>query len=312
MSEDLGSLAVFVAVVEAQGFRAAGERLGVSGSAVSQTVRRLEARLGVTLLQRSTRSIRMTEAGERLYATMRPLLEEMRSAVVAVGELAEVPRGTVRLSVSGGATSFLRGAALEGFVRSHPDITLDIVINDNDSDIVAEGYDAGIRLGEVIDNDMIAVPVSGMERVAVVATPGYFRTHPPPQHPRDVVRHACINWRASADAAPYRWEFTENGQDFSVAVDARVITTDGSLMLDMALAGVGLTMVMAERAKPYVERGELVVVLEEYCPPFPGYYLYYPQRQHASAALRTLIEYLRGRATLRGESRPTRKRPRGR
>ena len=293
MADNLDGMAVFVAVAEARGFRAAGERLGVSGSAVSQALRRLEERLGVTLVQRTTRSVRLTEAGERLYAAARPALDELRAAVAAVGELGSEPRGTLRLHVAGAAESFLSGPLLAGFLAEHRHVRLDLVVSDEPLDIVAEGYDAGIRLGEVIDRDMIAVPVSGDLRLVVVGTPSYFARHPKPKHPRDLAEHDCINWHPTAEAPPYRWEFTENGRDFSVAVPARVLTTDPELNLRLARAGAGLTLASEDRVRDAVARGELVAVLEKFSTPFPGFYLYYPQRRHASPALRALVDYLR-------------------
>jgi DNA-binding transcriptional LysR family regulator len=158
---------------------------------------------------------------------------------------------------------------------------------------VAAGYDAGIRLGEVIEQDMIAVPASGPQRMVVVGSPAYFARHPRPEHPRDLGKHACIKWRTGPDAPPYRWEFTEpGGADFSVAVPGRVIANDFSLMMRLVTAGLGLTIGMGDGVQPYLDRGEVVAVLEEYCPPFAGYYLYYPQRRQASPALRALIDYL--------------------
>ena len=209
MSNELDGMAVFVAVAEAKGFRAAGDRLGVSGSAVSQALRRLEERLGVPLVQRTTRSVRLTEAGERLYAAVRPVLEELRAAVSAVSELGNEPRGTLRLQVSTAADTVLSGAVLAGFLALHPHVRLDVWVSDAPTDIVAAGYDAGIQLGEVIARDMIAVPVTGNIRLVVVGAADYFARHPRPRHPRDLAEHQCINWHATAEAPPYRWEFTE-------------------------------------------------------------------------------------------------------
>jgi DNA-binding transcriptional LysR family regulator len=292
MIDDLDGMGVFAAVAEAKGFRAAGKRLGVSGSAVSQALRRLEERLGVTLVRRTTRSVHLTEAGERLYAAIRPALDEVRAAVLAVGELADRPRGTIRLSVSGSAESFLRGPTLDGFMGEYPEVKLDIIAGGEPTDIVAGGYDAGVRLGEMIDQDMIAVSASGQQRMVVVGAPAYLARHPEPAHPRDLAAHTCINWHGGLEAAPYRWEFTDAGHDFSVAVDARVLTNDIPLIVRLARAGVGLTMVMEELVRSHVDRGDLVPVLEAYSTPFPGFYLYYPQRRHTSPALRALIDYL--------------------
>lgn len=295
MSDDLEGLTTFVAVADAKGFRAAAQRLGVTGSAVSQTIRRLEARVGVPLVQRTTRSVRLTEAGERLYAAVRPALEDVRTAVGTVGELSPEPRGVVRLLVTPVAESFLSGALLAQFLAAHPQVQLDVVLSDGPGDIVADGYDAGVRLGEVIDKDMIAVPVSGDLRLVVVGAPSYFATHPMPLHPRDLAEHACINWHASADAPPYRWEFTEpaTGRDFSVAVPSRVLTTDPALNVRLAIAGAGLTLADESRSREPLAKGELVAVLEAFSTPFPGFYLYFPQRRHASPALRAFVKYLR-------------------
>jgi DNA-binding transcriptional LysR family regulator len=292
---DLSGMEMFVAVAEAKGFRAAGERLGVSGAAVSQGIRRLEERLGVVLVQRTTRSVHLTAAGEQLYAAARPALAELDAAVAAVGELSAEPRGVVRLLMTPVAESFLSGALLAGFLEAHSQVRLDIVLSDEPLDIVAEGYDAGIRLGEVIDKDMIAVPVSGDLRLVVVGAPSYFARHPTPTHPRDLAEHACINWHPTAAAPPYRWEFTDpaDGRDFSVAVPARVLTTDPALNVRLAIAGAGLTLADESRSREPLARGELVAVLEEFSTPFPGFYLYYPQRRHASPALRALVDYLR-------------------
>ena len=297
MNEDLNAMAVFAAVTEARGFRAAGERLGVSASAVSQALRKLEAQLGVVLLQRTTRSVRLTEAGERLYAAVRPALEEVRAAVAAVGELSDATRGTLRLLVGTAADPVLAGPLLAGFLTAHPHVKLDLVVSDAVVDIVAEGYDAGIQLGEVIDRDMIAVPVTGDIRMTVVGAPTYFARRPRPAHPRDLVEHECLNWHAAAGVPAYRWEFTEpgpaGGRELVVAVPARVLSTDSAVNIRLARAGLGLAIVYEDQVRDEVARGELVPVLKEFCEPFAGYYLYYPQRRHASPALRALVEYLR-------------------
>jgi DNA-binding transcriptional LysR family regulator len=296
MTDELDGMATFVAVAEAKGFRAAGERLGVSHSAVSQSVRRLEERLGVALVRRTTRSVHLTEAGERLYAAVRPALEEVRAAVAGVGELADVPRGTLRLHGSTVAeTTFVESLLVE-FMRAHPHVRLDIVASDAPVDIVAEGYDAGIQLGEVIDKDMIAVPVTGDLRLTVVASPTYLARRGAPKHPRDLAQHDCLNWHPTPDAPPYRWEFTEpgpnGGRDFAVSVPARVLSTNASLNRRLAIAGLGVTLSFEVHVRDAIERGQLVSLLEEFCTPFPGYYLYYPQRRQASRALQALVDHL--------------------
>ena len=292
MADELDGMTTFIAVAEAKGFRAAGERLGVSHSAVSQTVRRLEERLGVALVQRSTRSVRLTDAGEQLYASVRPALDEVRAAVAAVGELGDVPRGPLRVHTSSAAQTMIGESLLTGFLTEHPYVQLDLVVSDAPVDIVAGGFDAGIQLGEVIDKDMITVPVTGDLRLAVVGAPSYFARRGVPAHPRELTQHDCLNWHPTPNAPPYRWEFTENGRDFAVTVPARVLSTDASLNRRLAIAGLGVTLSFESHVREALERGQLVSILEEFCVPFPGYYLYYPQRRHASRALRALIDHL--------------------
>lgn len=293
MADELDGMATFVAVAEAKGFRAAAERLGVTHSAVSQAVRRLEERLGVALVRRTTRSIHITEAGERLYAALRPALDEVRAAVADVGEMGDAPRGTLRLHVSSTAETMFGESLLAGFLTAYPHVQLDLVVSEVPVDIVADGYDAGIQLGEVIDKDMIAVPVTGDLRLAVVGSPSYFARRGVPLHPRDLTQHECLNWHPTASAAPYRWEFTENGRYFSVAVPARVLSTYAALNRRLVKAGIGITLAFKDHVRDALKRGELVAVLEKFCAPFPGYYLYYPQRRHASRVLRALIDHIR-------------------
>jgi DNA-binding transcriptional LysR family regulator len=288
----LDGIVVFVAVAEAKNFRIAGERLGVSASAVSQSLRKLEERLGVPLVHRTTRSVSLSEAGERLYGSVRPALEEVESAIAATGELAATPRGTLRLLVGTAADPVLTGPILTEFLAAHPHVALDLVVSDAVGDIVAEGYDAGIQLGEVIDRDMIAVAVTGDIRMTVVGAPSYFAKHPKPKHPRDLVEHDCLNWHPGAGTPAYRWEFTEGGREIVVAVRARVLSTDSAVNIRLARAGLGLAIVYEDQVRDEVARGELVPVLEKFCEPFPGYYLFYPQRRHASPALRALVDHL--------------------
>jgi len=297
MADDLNAMGVFVAVADAKGFRAAGERLGVSASAVSQALRKLEEQLGVVLVQRTTRSVHLTAAGEQLYASVRPALEEVRAAVAAVGELGDEPRGTLRVAVASGAEGSLAESLLGDFLAAHPHIRLDLPVTNEIRDIVARGYDAGIQLGEVIDRDMIAVPVSGDLRLAVVGSPAYFAHHRKPRHPRELVEHECINWHPTPDAPDYRWEFTEKHREFSVAVPTRVLTTDPVLIARLARAGAGLAMLYEHQVRDELDGGALVEVLRDFSTSFPGFYLYYPQRRQASPALRAFIKFVRaGRA----------------
>jgi DNA-binding transcriptional LysR family regulator len=215
--------------------------------------------------------------------------------VDAVGAMAREPRGTLRLSVSGSAESFLSGPTLGEFLLSYPDIVLELMVSNVPADIVAEGFDAGIRLGEAIDQDMHVVALSGEQRMIVVGAPSYFAKHPAPEHPRDLAQHACLNFRPGSDATPYRWEFTEpeSGREFTVLPTARMLTNDVALIHRLARAGVGLTIAREERIRPFLDRGELVAVLKTYSAHFSGLYLYYPQRRQASPALRALLDHLR-------------------
>jgi DNA-binding transcriptional LysR family regulator len=299
--DTLDGMAVFLAVAEAKNFRVAGERLGVSASAVSQTLRKLEARLGVTLVHRTTRSVGLSEAGERLYASVRPALADVAAAVAAVGELSDSPRGTIRLLIGTTADPVLARLPLAAFLAEHPHVGLDVVVSDGAVDIVAAGFDAGIQLGEVIDRDMVAVPVTGDIRMTVVGSPAYFARRSKPKHPRELVDHECLEWHPTPEAPAYRWEFTEprsrgnakGGSEIVVAARGRVVSTDSAVNIRLARDGFGLTIVYEDQVRGEVARGELVPVLEEFCEPFPGYYLYYPQRRHASPALRALIDHLR-------------------
>jgi DNA-binding transcriptional LysR family regulator len=291
MAEDLNAIAMFIAVVEAKGFRAAALQLGVTGPAVSQAVRRLEEQVGVVLLQRTTRSVRLTEAGEGLYAAVRPALDEVHAAVAAVGEFAHQPRGTLRLNVASSADEFLSGPLLAGFLRRYPQVRVDLIVSAEATDIVAQGYDAAVRPGAVIEQDMMTVPVSDPIDIVVVGSPAYFAANPPPEHPRDLATHVCLNWRPGPDAPALRWEFRENGEDLAVVVNDRFVANDDKLLLRLALAGAGLCMGRVEMVRPYIERGELVAVLEAYARSYPAFYLYYPRRQ-GTPALRALIEYV--------------------
>lgn len=293
MERDLNTLAVFALVAEERSFRAAAERLGVTRSAVSQTIRRLEENLGIALVLRTTRSVSLTEAGERLQARIAPAVAEMRAALENAEALTGRPRGRLRLAVSSIAERFLAGPLLAGFLREYPDVELDITVTDEEFDIVAEGYDAGVRLGEVIAQDMIAVPIVGEERQLAVCAPSYRDRLGVPSHPAELASHACIGWRPSPKSAPYRWEFAEAGKEFSVAVPSTVTTNDMELMIKLAVAGAGISFGMEESFRPAIRRGELIPVLEDYCPYFPGFYLYYPSRRNTAPKLRALIDHVK-------------------
>lgn len=293
MSPDINALVVFALVAEERNFRAAADRLGVSRSAVSQTIKRLEESLGIALVQRTTRSVSLTEAGERLHAEVGPAIADMRSALEATQALRDRPRGQLRLAVSSIAERFLSGPFLAAFCTANPDIQLDITVTDEEFDVVAEGYDAGVRLGEVIDEDMIAVPVAGDERQIAVCSPAYRDRFGLPSHPAELAQHRCIGWRPAPKVAPYRWEFADQGREFRVEVAPEITTNEMSLMIKLAVAGAGITFGMEESFRRAIERGDLIPVLENYCPRFAGFYLYYPSRRNAAPKLRALIDHLK-------------------
>jgi DNA-binding transcriptional LysR family regulator len=304
MMADLNGLAAFALVAEERSFRAAAERLGVTRSAVSQTIRRLEETLGAALVIRTTRSVSLTEAGERLNASLGPALADIRSALEAAGSQRGSPRGQLRLAVSSIAETFLAGPLLAGFTEAYPDIQLDVTVTDDEFDIVAEGYDAGVRLGEVIEQDMIAVAVSGEQRQSAVCAPSYLARFGAPAHPSKLARHRCIGWRPAPKLAPYRWEFAEEGREFAVAVSPEITTNDMALMIKLAVAGAGVTFGMEESFRPAVACGELAPILDEYCPRFAGFYLYYPNRRNLAPKLRALIEHIRASRVEARDHRP--------
>ncbi len=293
MQMDLNAVAVFALVAEERSFRAAADRSGVTRSAVSQTIRRLEESLGIALLRRTTRSVSLTEAGERLFAQTAPAVAEMRGAIEAAGNLDGTPRGKLRLAVSSIAEAFLSGPFLARFAEACPEVQIDIHVTDEEFDIVAAGYDAGVRLGEVLEQDMIAVPIAGDERQLAVCAPGYRDRCGEPAHPRELASHRCIGWRSAPTAAPYRWEFAEAGKEFSIAVAPEITTNDMALMIKLAIAGAGITFGMEQSFRPAIARNQLVPILEAYCPYFPGFYLYYPGRRNLAPKMRALIDPLR-------------------
>lgn len=305
MRTDLTTVSVFLAVAEAKSFRAAAERLGVTRPAVSQAVRRMEDGLGVALFQRTTRSVSLTEAGEELRQRIAPAVAEVETALDATRDRQSRPSGRLRLAVSSIAERVLSGPLLATFVQAHPAVQLDVTVTDEEFDIVAAGYDAGVRLGEVIEQDMIAVPVSDAQRQMVVAAPSYIERHGAPSHPSELSRHHCIGWRPAPHVVPYRWEFEEDGREFDVAVNPRITTNDMWLMVRVACAGGGLTFGMEETFRPYLSRAELVPLLEEYCPAFPGFFLYFPERRNLPPKLRALIDHCRYRPARSRDTRPS-------
>jgi DNA-binding transcriptional LysR family regulator len=290
--DELQVLAAFLAVAEERSFTKAAKRLGVSPSALSHSMRGLEERIGVRLLARTTRSVSATEAGDLLLARLRPALGDIESAMAQVAGLRERPAGRVRLLVPRLAARSVLGPKLADFTARYPDVVLDVTTDDSLLDIVAGRFDAGIHLGEFLQRDMVAVRVSRDQRPAIVASPHYFAHHPVPVTPHDLVHHRCINIRMGREGV-YRWEFDRGAESLTVGVDGPLETDDFQLTRIAALEGVGLAYAFEDEVAPYLESGALVRVLEDWCPPFPGFYLYYPSRRQQTPALAALVEMLR-------------------
>src|SRR5689334_605156 len=290
-----GSLAAFAIVAEERSFTRAAARLGVSPSALSHTLRRLEARLRIRLLARSTRSVATTEAGERLLARLRPALQDIAYAVDDLGRLLERPSGHVRISASRHAAKGVLSPMLPKFSRDYPDVVVEVLIEAAFTDIVARRFDAGIRLGESLEKDMVAVPVTDAACMAVVATPAYWAAHAPPKSPGDLAEHRCINLRFPTSGAIYKWEFEHGAQKMDVAVDGPLIFDDEDMAVDAVLSGVGVAYVFEDTVDSLIEAGALVRVLKEWTPPFAGFFLYYPSRRQISPALAAFVDAIRFR-----------------
>jgi DNA-binding transcriptional LysR family regulator len=296
MRSDLAPLEAFLAVAERRSFRAAGQVLNVTPSAVSQAVQKLEARLDVQLFTRTTRSVSLTEAGEHLRAGLRPAFTQIRETVDSLGARKQEPAGLLRLNVSSVAEAIFSEGVLAAFLARYPSIRLDLAVDDTGTDIVQEGFDAGIQLGEVIAKDMVAVAITREERQIIVASPRYLAAHGTPRRPRDLHQHTCIGWRVYSRPAPYRWELTENGRDIALAIEARVDTNEMAVMVRLALDGVGIATGLERTWAPHLASKKLVTLLDKYCLPFPGFFLYYPRRTRVPAKLRALIDFFKERA----------------
>jgi DNA-binding transcriptional LysR family regulator len=291
--DNLNVLAAFLTIAEDRSFTKAAKRLGVSRSALSHAVRGLEERLGVRLLARTTRSVAPTEAGEQLIARLRPALGDVESVLDEIVGLRDQPTGRVRLLVTPLSAAMVLAPKLVPFGRRFPDIVLEVATTqESRTELVMAGFDAGVALGESIQRDMVAVRVSVDQRLAVVGSPEYFATHPKPTTPHDVLSHRCINLRGGS-ARPYRWEFERDGDAVEVDVTGPMILDDADLMIRAAIDGLGLTFSFEEYIAPQIANGALIRVLEDWCPPFPGYFLYYPSRRQQPPALSALIDTLR-------------------
>jgi DNA-binding transcriptional LysR family regulator len=292
---NLNDLLAFLAVGQERSFTRAAAKLGVSQSALSHTIRSLEERLGLRLLTRTTRSVSPTEAGERLLHTIGPRFEEIESELVALSELREKPAGTIRITATDCAIETILWPKLMTFLRRYPDVKVEIIIDYGLTDIVAERFDAGVRSGEQVAKDMIAVRIAPDMRMAVVGAPSYFTERSEPRRPQELIGHNCINLRLPTRGGLYAWEFEKDGYKLNVHVEGQLVFNGTFQMLDAALAGFGLAYVPESVAQPHLAKGRLKRVLEDWCPPYSGYHLYYPSRRQPTPAFSLLVEALRYR-----------------
>lgn len=292
LSADYQQLRGFVTVAQLLSFSRAASAMGVSPSALSQLVRGLEERLGTRLLNRTTRSVSLTEAGAALLARTEPALAELGEAMQQARAGRDRIAGRVRIHASRMAGERHVQPILAGFVRDYPDVVLDVSLDDGVVDIVAEGFDVAIRIGELVERDMVAVALGDEMRQLAVATPDYVAAHGAPEHPRELLRHRCIRWRWPGTATPYLWEFWDRSW-FQVAVDGPLILDDKQACIEAALQGIGIAFVIEPKVRAHIEAGRLVPLLERWSAPFPGYYLCYPQQRHMAPAVRAFIDAVR-------------------
>ncbi|UGY19642.1 LysR family transcriptional regulator [Bradyrhizobium septentrionale] len=292
---DVNDLIAFLAVARDRSFTRAAARLGVSQSALSHTMRALEERLGVRLLTRTTRSVAPTEAGERLLQGVGPRFEEIEAELAALNALREKPAGTIRINAGEHAAETILWPALEKFLPRYPDIKVELTVDNGLANIVAERFDAGVRLGEQLAKDMIAVRIAPDFRMVVVGAPTYFKRRERPKRPQDLTQHTCINIRLPTHGGIYAWEFEKRGRAIKVRVDGQLIFNSTALRIKAALAGLGLAYVAEDQVEAQLAKGQLVQVLDDWCAPFPGYHLYYPSRRQSSPAFALLVDALRYR-----------------
>jgi DNA-binding transcriptional LysR family regulator len=293
--ENVSDLLAFLAVARERSFTKAGKKLGISQSALSHTIRGLEERLGLRLLTRTTRSVSPTEAGDRLLASVGSRFEEIEAELEALSELRDKPAGSIRITASENAASTVLLPKLARFLLQYPDIKVEIVIDYGLTDIVAQRFDAGVRSGEQVAKDMIAVRIAPDMRMAVVSAPSYFAERSSPKKPQDLTEHNCINLRLPIHGGLYAWEFERAGRELRVRVEGQLVLNATSQMLSAALAGVGLAYMPEQMVHAYIADGRLMRVLEDWCEPYSGYHLYYPSRRQSSPAFKLLVDALRYR-----------------
>jgi DNA-binding transcriptional LysR family regulator len=292
---NVDDLIAFIAVARERSFTRAAAKLGVSQSALSHTIRGLEERLGIRLLTRTTRSVAPTEAGERLLSTVGPSFDEISAALAGLTDLRDRPAGSIRITAAEHSAKTILWPALERLLPDYPDINVEVVVDYGLTDIVAERFDAGVRLGEQVAKDMIAVRVGPDMRMAVVGAPSYFARRNRPGTPQDLTDHTCINLRLPTYGGVYAWEFEKAGREVKVRVEGQLILNNLDMRLNAALAGLGLAYLPEDQVQAHIADGRLIRALEDWCPPFSGYHLYYPSRRQATPAFALLVDALRYR-----------------
>ncbi len=290
--DELGDLAAFMRVAEERSFTRAAAKMGTSQSALSHTIKRLEARLGVRLLMRTTRSVAPTDAGERLLETLRPALDDIDARLASIGELREKPGGVIRITTPQHAAETVLWPAIAKLAADYPDIKIELSINSALVDIVEQRFDAGVRLGEQVAKDMIATSIGPQLRMIAAAAPSYFAKRPKPKTPHDLTAHQCINLRMATIGGLYAWEFEKDGRELNVRVDGQFVFNEVRMIKCAAVAGFGIAYLPEDHMKPLIASGELVRVLSDWSPPFDGYHLYYPSRRQHSPAFTLLLDYL--------------------
>lgn len=294
--QDFNDLLWFLAVAEERSFTRAAAKLGVAQSTLSHTVRQLESRMGLRLLARTTRSVATTEAGERLRKTLSPRIAEIDTEIAALMTFRDTPAGTVRITLSAHAMDSVVWPKLSPVLGSYPDIKLELNIDEGFRNIVEDGFDAGVRLGESVEKDMVAVRIGPDWRLVAVASPGYFASRSVPSHPHDLTRHNCINRRLATRGGLYAWEFEKDGEELRVRVDGQLTFNSSTAMIDAALSAHGIAYVPESLVEQQVQSGHLQLVLDDWSPKFAGYYLYYPSRRQNLPAFSAIVEALRQRA----------------
>ncbi|MDY1032648.1 LysR family transcriptional regulator [Stenotrophomonas sp. CFBP8980] len=291
-TDNLTHLAAFAAVARHRSFRRAAAELALSTSAVSYAIRALEERLGVGLFHRTTRSVSLTEAGQRLMERLQPALGQVSDALEEMNQFRATPAGLLRINAARAAVPTQLSPRLADFLRAHPDVRIEVTENDGLVDIVAEGFDAGVRLHEFVPEDMVAVPLGPALRGMIVASPAYLARNETPQHPRDLLRHQCIRFRF-ASGHLYKWQFERGDETLEIDVQGRITLSEQTTIVRAVLDGLGIAYVLEDAARPWLASGQLVSMLEDWSPPFPGFVLYYPRQRQMTSALRAFVDLLR-------------------